>query len=131
MLLQRQGRDPLAQIQPVVDVRTLAQMQQEVADVFVSEEIARYVVELIDATRRSPLLLRGGSPRATLAVTGMAKAVACLRGRDYVVPKDVQEAFVIAVAHRLRVSAEAEGQGMDTQQVLRTLLSKVSAPKLR
>lgn len=131
MLLQRQGRDPLAQIQPVVSVRELIQMQQEVADTFVSEDIARYVVELVDATRRSALLLRGGSPRATLAATSMAKAVARLRGRDYVVPKDVQEAFVTAVAHRLQVSAEAEGQGMDARQVLCSLLSKIPAPKLR
>lgn len=131
MLLQRQGQDPLQQIQPVVSARELVQMQQAVADTFVSEEIAGYVVELVDATRRSALLLRGGSPRATLAATAMAKAVAQLRGRDYVVPKDVQEAFVTAVAHRLQVSAEAEGQGMDARQVLQSLLSKIPAPKLR
>lgn len=131
MLLQRQGQDPLQQIQPVVSARELVQMQQAVADTFVSEEIAGYVVELVDATRRSALLLRGGSPRATLAATAMAKAVAQLRGRDYVVPKDVQEAFVTAVAHRLQVSAEAEGQGMDARQVLQSLLSKIPAPKIR
>lgn len=131
MLLQRQGQDPLQQIQPVVSAGELAQLQQAVADTFVSEEIAGYVVELVDATRRSSLLLRGGSPRATLAATAMAKAVARLRGRDYVVPKDVQEAFVTAVAHRLQVSAEAEGRGMDARQVLQSLLSKITAPKIR
>ena len=131
MLLQRQDGDPLERIQPVIGAQELAQLQRTVAETFVSEEIAQYVVDLVDATRRSELLLRGGSPRATLAVTGMAKAVAQLRGRDYVVPKDVQEAFVVAVAHRLQVSAEAEGQNMDAPQVLRTLLGKVAAPKLR
>lgn len=131
MLLQRQGEDPLTRIQPVLTARELTVLQQQVADTFVSEEIARYVVDLVDATRRSELLLRGGSPRATLATTAVAKAVAQLRGRDYVVPKDVQEAFVTAVAHRLQVSADAQSQGMDEKQVLRALLGKVSAPKLR
>ena len=131
MLLQRQGEAPLTRIQPVLTARELTVLQQQVADTFVSEEIARYVVDLVDATRRSELLLRGGSPRATLATTAVAKAVAQLRGRDYVVPKDVQEAFVTAVAHRLQVSADAQSQGMDEKQVLRALLGKVSAPKLR
>ena len=106
-------------------------MQALVADTHVSEEIAKYVVTLIDATRRSELLNRGASPRATLSVIAMAKAVARLRGRDYVVPKDVQEVFICTVAHRLQISAKAESQSMDAAQVLAFLLSKVRAPKLR
>ena len=131
MLLQRQGQDPLQQVEPVVGLQELALMQQAVADTHVSEEVAKYVVQLVDATRRSELLLRGGSPRATLAVTAMAKAVAQLRGRDYVVPKDVQEVFPSTVTHRLQVSPAADSQGMDAQQVLQSLMGKVRAPKLR
>lgn len=131
MLLQRQGRDPMEQLQPVLSREGLLHLQQLVGETFVSQDIAEYVVALVDATRRSELLLRGGSPRATLAVTAMAKAVARLRGRDYVVPKDVQEAFVTAVAHRLQVSGEAESQGMDAAAVLNALLRKIPAPKLQ
>ena len=131
MLMQRQGADPMHTIVPVVDVAGLVQMQALVADTHVSEEIAKYVVTLIDATRRSELLNRGASPRATLSVIAMAKAVARLRGRDYVVPKDVQEVFICTVAHRLQISAKAESQSMDAAQVLAFLLSKVRAPKLR
>ena len=131
MLLQRQGGDPLQQVQPVVSVQELLQMQQTVADTHVSDEIAEYVVKLVDATRSSELLLRGGSPRATLAVTAMAKAIAQLRGRDYVVPKDVQEVFAGTVTHRLQVSPKADSQGMDARQVLQSLMGKVRAPKLR
>ena len=131
MLLQRQGRDPMEQLQPVLSREGLLHLQQLVGETFVSQDIAEYVVALVDATRRSELLLRGGSPRATLAVTAMAKAVARLRGRDYVVPKDVQEAFVTAVAHRLQVSGEAESQGMDASAVLNALLRKIPAPKLQ
>ena len=129
MLLQRQGADPLRQIEPVVSTRELVLMQQAVADTHVADEIAEYVVKLLDATRRSEQLLRGGSPRATLATVSMAKAVAQLRGRDYVVPRDVQEVFVNTVAHRIQ--AAPDSQDADTRQILQTLLGKVRAPKLR
>ena len=131
MLLQRQGKDPMETVVPVVSIEELMQMQQMVAETFVSDDIASYIVDLADATRRSDLLLRGVSPRATLALAAMSKAVARLQGRDYVVPKDVQECFVTTFAHRVRISAEAEGQGMNAQQALKGILSKIPAPQLR
>ena len=130
MLLQRQGSDPMNDLQPIVTAVELAQMQQTVAQTFVSQEIAAYVVDLVDATRRSTLLMRGASPRATLALAAVSKAIARLRGRDYVVSKDVQESFLTTIAHRLQLSAEADGQGMDMEQVLKNILGKVPTPKL-
>ena len=106
-------------------------MQQQVAEIFVSEEVIAYVVELINATRQHGDISRGASPRATLAVTSMAKAVAQLRGRDYVVPKDVQEVFAHVVAHRLLLSDRADGKGITAEQVLSQIIDGVVAPKLR
>ena len=131
MLLQRQGRDPMDQVQPVVTAEELAQMQKVVSQTFMSEDVASYIVELVDATRRSSLLRRGASPRATLALAAMAKSVAQLGGRDYVVPEDVQDTFATTMAHRLQVSAEAEMKDMDMGQVLDTILGSVPAPELR
>ena len=129
MLMQRQGTDPLRSVEPVVSARELVQMQKTVAQTHMAEEIARYVVGLVDATRRSEELLRGASPRATLAVVAMAKAVAQLRGRDYVVPKDVQEVFASAVAHRVHMAPGS--QSANPEEVLDALLSKVRPPRLR
>ena len=131
MLLQRQGSDPLQELEPVVSAEELAEMRQLVAKTYISEEVARYVVNLIDATRRSELLLRGASPRATLATVALSKAVAQLRGRDFVVPKDVQEVFVTTVSHRLQLSPQADNQSTTVQEILATLLTKVHPPKLR
>ena len=127
MLLQRQGKDPLAAVETVTDAHALALLQQQVAQTHVAQEVAEYVVRLMDAPRRSTQLLRGASPRATLAVVAMAKAVAQLRGRDYVVPKDVQEVFPHAVAHRVQ---PAPGQEGDSAEVLRSLIGKVRAPRV-
>ena len=131
MLLQRQGKDPMESVSPVVSAEELMQMQEMVEQTFISDEIAAYIVALADATRRSDLLLRGVSPRATLALAALSKSLARLQGRDYVVPKDVQECFVTAFAHRVHASAEAEGQGMDTCQALKTILTRIPAPQLR
>ena len=128
MLLNRQKGDPLKQVDTVVDTQMLTQMQQQVYDTYVAKEVAEYVVRLVDATRRSDTLLRGGSPRATLAVIALAKAVAQLRGRDYVVPKDVQEVFALVLSHRVQ---PAPGQDAPAQQLLQNLMGKIRPPKLR
>ena len=112
-------------------IQKAEQLQETVSLTHVAQSVAEYVVDLVDATRRSELLLRGCSPRATLAIIAMAKAIARLHGRDYVVPRDVQEVFATTTAHRLQLSVKADAQGMDMEQVLRKLLGEVRAPKLR
>ena len=131
MVMQRQGTEPMATVEKVVSLEEVQQMQEVVANTFVAEEVVSYVVALVDATRRSEFLLRGASPRATLAVIAMSKAVAQLSGRDYVVPEDVQSVFATTIAHRLQLSPKADGQGLDIDQVIDALMSKIHAPKLR
>ena len=130
MVLQRQGKDPLKELTPLLATANVVAMQEEVEATFIGEPVVHYIVDLIRATREHEALARGASPRATLSVTAMAKAIARLRGRDYVVPKDVQEVFVSTVAHRLLLTSQAEGQGLTAQAVLTGILRTVPAPKL-
>ncbi len=131
MVLNRQGKNPLNDLSALMRREDLAALQQEVENTYLSEGVVGYIVALSGATRTSPDILRGASPRATLSVTAMAKAVARLRGRDYVVPGDVKEVFVATVAHRLLLSPKAEAQGKTAEQILRELLASVPAPRLR
>lgn len=131
MVLNRQGGNPMESLEPILSRRELATLQDIVEQTFVGEPVVGYIVELITATRNHEDILRGASPRATLAVTAMAKAIAQLRGRDYVIPKDVQEVFVTTVAHRLLLSPKAEALGKTAEQTLRAILDKVPAPRLR
>ena len=128
MVLSRQASEPMAQITQVLDAVQLQDLQKTVAQTYVSEAVAEYVVKVMDATRRHQQLLRGGSPRATLAVVAMAKAIARLRGRDYVIPKDVQEVLSVTLAHRLQV---APGTEDSAKSVLSQLVRSIPAPKLR
>ena len=130
MVKDRQGRDPLADIQPVLTCQLLTALRAQVADTYASDELIAYVVSLIGATRGSEHLLRGASPRATLAVMAMAKAAARLQGRDYVVPQDIRQVLVTTVAHRLQLTHAARSQGMTAEDVLQDLLEKIPAPKL-
>jgi len=131
MVLNRQGGNPLHALQPLMTREELVALQDAVEETYVSDAVVNYIVNLIVATRQNDNILRGASPRATLAVTAMAKAVARLRGRDYVVPGDVREVFSHTVAHRLILSAKAESQNKSAEQVLREILNAVPAPKLR
>ena len=131
MVLNRQSGNPLNTLEPLMTRENLVAMQDEVAKTYMNDAVVTYIVELINATRHHEDILRGASPRATLAVTAMAKAVAQLRGRDYVVPKDVDEVFAYTIAHRLILSPKAEAQGKTAEQVLGGIVSSVPAPKLR
>lgn len=131
MVLNRQGGNPLHALRPLMSREQLTAIQDTVEATFVSDSVVNYIVSLITATRQNENILRGASPRATLAVTAMAKSVAQLRGRDYVVPGDVREVFPQTVAHRLILSHRAETQGKSAELVLRNILDTVPVPKLR
>ena len=127
MVLHRQGKNPMAELTELLSSADLVQLQKEVAATHVSEAVVDYIVRLIDATRHHPDILRGASPRATLSVTAVAKAVAQLRGRDYVTPRDVQEVFLKTIAHRLLLTSRAEGN-VECEQLLKDILDKVAPP---
>ena len=131
MVLNRQSGNPLQAVTPLMTRESLAALQETVAQTFMSDVVVSYLVDLISATRNHEDILRGASPRATLSVTAMAKAVARLRGRDYVIPSDVREVFTHTIAHRLILSPRAEAQGLTPEQILRGILDRVPAPKLR
>ena len=131
MVLNRQSGNPLQNLSALMRREDLVAIQNAVEETYINDAVVQYIVDLIVATRNHEDLLRGASPRATLAVTAMAKAVARLRGRDYVVPGDVREVFCHTVAHRLILSPRAESQNKTAEQVLRQILDSIAAPKLR
>ena len=130
MVLGRQGGNPLDAVGRAVSREEFLRLREQTAQVYIKEELVDYIVSLMAATRRHPSLLRGGSPRATLAVTAMAKSAAFLSGRDYVVPGDVQSVFVETVAHRLLLTAEAEASGQSAGAIARELLKRAPAPQI-
>lgn len=130
MVMDRQAGNPLHNLTALLTKENLVAMQEEVEATFVKDAIVKYIVDLIVATRNNENVFRGASPRATLAVTAMAKAMARIHGRDYVLPEDVQEVFAKVVAHRLLLSPKAEGRKMTPEQVLADIVKQVPTPKM-
>lgn len=130
MVLGRQGGNPMEELTPMLSHQELIAMQDLVANTYVSANVVKYVVALMNATRNHQLIARGGSPRATLTVTAVSKAVARLRGRDYVVPKDVQEVFLRTMGHRLLLTVNAQNNGVTENDVLREIVRAVAAPRI-
>ena len=131
MVMNRQEGNPLQAVRGVLPREQLCALQDTVEKTFISDSVVGYIVRLVGATRTDSEIQRGASPRATLAVAAMAKAIAQLRDRDYVVPADVREVFTQCVAHRLILTPRAQTQGITAEQVLQRILETVPAPRLR
>jgi MoxR-like ATPase len=130
MLLNRACRNPLDDVEQVVTKQELIDMQEQVKSVYIKKEVAKYIVELIAATRNNSLISRGASPRATLALTSMSKAVAFAENRDYIIPRDVQNVFLNTICHRIILSPEAFARKLKTEQVLKDILQKTKQPRI-
>lgn len=124
--LERREDEP--KLAPVVDLGQLLAMQRAVEEVHVSESITRYIVALVRATRDSPSVEVGASPRGTLALMKLARVKASLDGRDFVVPDDIKSVAVPALSHRLALRPELWVQRVQAEDVVQECLSSVPAP---
>jgi MoxR-like ATPase len=121
-------REDEVELRPVVDREELVAMQRTVEDVHVSESLGRYIVALVTATRESPSVQVGASPRGTLALMKLSRVKALLDGRDFVVPDDIKSAAVPALAHRLALRPELWVQRVQAEDVVEECLSSVPVP---
>jgi len=131
MLGSHTGGNPLDDLEPVADAAELRKLIDIVGQVHVAEAVQRYAVAISTATRRSPDLMLGASPRATLHLVRAAKASAAMAGRDYVLPDDVQELAVQVLAHRVLVTVEASMSGRTPEAALRQIVAGVPVPEHR
>ncbi|MFI5098991.1 MAG: AAA family ATPase [Actinomycetes bacterium] len=119
---------PLEDLEPVADAAEIVQLIETVQKVHVSPSVGRYAVALVTATRTSPDLRLGASPRATLHMLRAAKAAAALDDRDFVLPDDVQKLAVPVLAHRLLVTAEAQIARRGAQQIVADIVARTPLP---
>ncbi len=131
MVQSRLKGNPITELAPLMTAENLAALQQCTAQTHISDAVVEYIVQIVDATRHHDHILRGASPRATLSIADMSKAIAQLCGRDYVIPRDVREVVLRCLPHRLLLSPRAESTGVRPEQVLSDILSRVKAPQIQ
>ena len=128
MLKSRHSEEPLDKVKAVISGGELLEMQDRVENIFIHDNVYRYIVQLAAQTRAHGLLELGISPRGTLAIGRLARAYAFLRERDFVSPRDVKSAFFDVGVHRIRLSQKARVDGRDAADVLEEVLGQVKEP---
>jgi MoxR-like ATPase len=126
---EQTSHDPLAELRPVLDGAEVLAMTEAVTRVRVAPALRSYVVDLLAATRQQREIYLGASPRAGIALTRAAKALALLRGRDFVVPKDIKDLAVRVLAHRLMLAPDAKVHGVSAEDIVASLLETVPVPQ--
>lgn len=124
----RRDADAKANLRPVTTALEVQQLRETTRTVHVSDDVCNYILNLVEATRTSPDLSLGSSPRGGLATLALARAWALLRGRSYVVPDDIKFLAPYTLRHRLLLSAEAHAKGRTVSSVFYDLLASVPVP---
>ncbi|HEY7594881.1 MAG TPA: MoxR family ATPase [Actinophytocola sp.] len=115
-------------LDPVIDAQRLAALQAGLERVDIDDDVLRYCVDLANATRGHRSVEIGASPRGSQALLLVSRALAVLAGRDFVVPEDIKECAVPALAHRLTMRAETWSTGVTAEQVVNEMLGAVPTP---
>ncbi|TDB72108.1 MoxR family ATPase [Micromonospora sp. KC723] len=123
--------DPLQELRAVSDAETVRRLIATVRQVHVADAVKQYAVDLVTATRESPELRLGASPRSTLQLLRTARAVAALEGRDYVLPDDLQALAVPVLAHRVIPTADAQLARRTTDAIIAELVHRLALPQER
>ncbi len=131
ILRDRGVRDPVTEIGPVIDRETIVALQESVDDVEVKDELVDYAMNIVEETRRSPLLAVGVSTRGALAWYRAAQAYALLEGREFCVPDDFKGLALATLSHRVMLSSAQESLGRARQEAERAItdaLARVPVP---
>lgn len=122
------ARDPLPDLRPVLDREKLAELQRLVPQVKIGDDLLRYLLGIVSATREHPEIGSGVSPRGSLQLAKAAQARALLRGRDFVQPDDVKALAVPVLAHRIQLRDPFEAERGKAERLLRSILENVPVP---
>jgi MoxR-like ATPase len=106
----------------------VVEMHKSIEEVYVKKEIMKYMVELVQSTRRDTRVAVGSSPRGSLGLFKLSRALAVLSGRDYVVPDDVKKAAIPVLGHRVILKPEARIRGVKVEEIISELLMTVQVP---
>ncbi len=123
------SNDIIDLVEPVIDGEELLNIRKRVNDIYIKDEVYKYICMLARETRVHPQIELGLSPRGTIALVNMSKAAAFLKGRDYVVPDDAEEVFNAVAAHRIILSSKARMSHSSAEEILGQIKTKIKKPR--
>ena len=122
---------PFEKVKAAASPDVLSLLKREITEVVMTDDIKRYIVDLVQKTRNHPSLKLGASPRGSRTLYQGSKTLAAMAGRDYVIPEDIQELFLPALAHRVTLSGEARYAGVKPENILKEILAGTEVPPYR
>jgi MoxR-like ATPase len=126
---QRKTADQLTEITPVLSGADIIALRETVLGLHVEEKILVYIAKIIFETRNNKSLYLGGSPRASLAIVNAAKAIAAIRGRDFVTPDDVIYVTAPLLRHRIMLTPDKEMEGLSPDEIIAQVIQKIEVPR--
>ena len=129
-ILKGNAAKPLNNVKEIMNIDELVELRRMSNDLYVKDEIYEYIVNIVEATRKLDIFSMGASPRGTIALLRMAKAMAVVDGRDYVTALDVQSVVKDTLGHRVKLSARGKAQGLDMVHAMYNVLGQVTAPRI-
>ncbi len=128
ILLRYRREDPLETLSPVVSTAEIVALQEAVRKIHVNPDVRRYILEVVRTTREHEAVALGASPRGSLALFHASQALAALRGREYVIPSDVQTLAPAILVHRVHISPQIRLRGRTPDQVVEEIIDSVRVP---
>jgi MoxR-like ATPase len=128
VLSAQQYEHPINNMRQVVSLQELLAAQQAIREIYVADEIKRYIVDLANATRQHPDVYLGSSPRGSLALFRTSQARAAMAGRDYVIPDDVKALAEVTLAHRIIVGPAARIKDISSRTIVQDILASTPVP---
>jgi MoxR-like ATPase len=131
VLRNQEFEHPLTRVHPVMERAELSLLQDQVKNVLVDEEILSYILRIVNATRQSPLILLGCSPRGSTYFFRAVQAYAFLSGRDYAIPDDVKQLAVQLLSHRILLKSSAvlqENRAEEAERIIRQIVNTIPVP---
>lgn len=117
------------QVQPVLSSTLIEKLRHLVAGIHVDEKLIHYIVSVVGSTRQHKSIYLGASPRASIGILQSSKAIAAMRGRDFVLPEDILYVMPAILRHRLVLSPEKEMEGGTTDDVIRQIIESIEIPR--
>jgi MoxR-like ATPase len=125
----RQNHVALDEVQPLLSASELESYRNQIKTIHVDTELLRYIARIVHLTRTHNALYLGASPRASLAIMNGAKAMAAMRGRDFVTPEDIQWVVAPVLRHRVLLTPEKEMEGAQVDTILKLIVDGVEVPR--
>jgi len=126
---QQKTNDQLANIQPLLSAEDIVALRAQVKGLHVEPKLLEFVAKIIHETRGNKSLFLGGSPRASLAIVNSAKALAAMKGRDFITPEDIIWVAQAVLRHRIMLTPDKEMEGVTPDEIVAQIIQKIEIPR--